>query len=138
MPDPVEAEADFSPGGAPVPIAFVYSLSEAAVLVCTLRAYGIFAFAFDYGTVSVAPPWMVALGGLRIVIPDSQRDEAVALLYEIDEGWTQPPRPYAPEPWFDLLLTIFVGFFAGMPPMPRARGLYAWRRRQAGSGSGAR
>jgi|GEM_PF-4918376 len=114
-----------------VPIAFVYSLSEALVLQCTLRAYGLLAFAFDYWSIAISPPWMVALGGIRVVVPLSQRDDAIALLYEIDEGWTAPPRPFVPEAWLSIPLTILFGFFFGFVPLPRTRGLYAWRRRQA-------
>lgn len=46
------------PSGSPeglAPIAFVYSQPEASVLVATLRAYGIQAFAFDQDTIYVAP-----------------------------------------------------------------------------------
>jgi hypothetical protein len=128
------------PEGAPnavAIIAFVYSQPEALVLVCALRAYGIAAFAFDYGTISVVPPWMTALGGIRIAIPAAQRDDAIALLYEIDEGWCRPPRPFAPEAWLNIALTVTIGLF-GLTPPPRIRGLYAWRRRQADSGSPAR
>ena len=121
-----------------VPIAFVYSLSEALVLQCALRAYGMLAFPFDYWAIAVSPPWMVALGGIRVVVPCSQREDAIALLYEIDEGWTAPPRPFAREAWLSIPLTIIFGFIFCFVPMPRARGLYAWRRRQAESGSPAR
>lgn len=121
-----------------VPIAFVYSLPEAVVLVCTLRAYGIMAYHFDYWTLSIAPDWMVGLGGVRINVPASRRDDAIALMYEIDQGWVQPPRPYAKEAWLSILLAILVLYYVWVPPMPRARGSYAWRRRQAESGSSAR
>lgn len=112
-----------------VPIAFVYSLSEAAVLECTLRAYGILAFQPDYWTSTIDPPLMVALGGLRIAVPESRREDAIALLYEIDQGWTAPPRPFVPEAWLSIPLTILFGFVCGFVPPPRARGSYAWRRR---------
>jgi hypothetical protein len=118
------------PSGAAV-IAFVYSQPEARVLVCTLRAHGIAAFAFDSGTISAAPNWMLALGGIRIVIPAAQRDDAIELLYEIDLGWTCPPRPYAGQAWLSILLTVLLGFVFLVAPTPRARGLYAWRRRQS-------
>ena len=110
-----------------------------------LRALGlaciaacIAAFAFDAGTISVSPPWMVALGGIRIAIPAAQRDEAIELLYEIDQGWSCPPRPYARQAWLSILLSILIGFFLLVAPPPRIRGLYAWRRRQAESDSSPR
>lgn len=117
-------------------IAFVYSQPEARVLVCTLRAYGIAAFAFDEGTISAMPNWMTALGGIRVFVPDAQRDDAIGLLYEIDGGWTCAPRPYAKQPFLSVALTILLGFIllVAAPP-PRVRGLYAWRRRQSDSGS---
>ncbi len=129
MTEPEEPEA----GGSPdrfVPIAFLYSLPEAAVLECTLRAYGIPAFQPDYWTGSIEPPWMVAIGGLRVEVPESRRDDAIALLYEIDRGWTRPPNIYAKENWLNVLLAILVVLFTMVPPPPRARGSYAWRRRQ--------
>jgi hypothetical protein len=116
-------------------IAFVYSQPEAAVLVCTLRAYGFAAFAFDSGTISVTLPWLTALGGIRVALPAEERDDAIALLYEIDEGWVAPPRPYTREAWLSIVLTLLIGYYCMVPPPPRARGLYAWRRRQAESGS---
>jgi hypothetical protein len=76
---------------------------------------------------------MVALGGLRVVVPDSRRDDAIALLYEIDQGWTAPPRIYAKEAWLNILLALLVVLFVWVPPPPRARGSYAWRRREAES-----
>jgi hypothetical protein len=138
MPDPIRSEVERPPPDATAPIAFVYSQPEASVLVCTLRAYGIIAFAFDYGTISVMPPWMVALGGIRVAIPASQWEDAIALLSEIDEGWACPPRAYASEAWVSIGLSLISFFLGAGPPPPRARGLYAWRRRQAESGSGAR
>ena len=120
-----------SPPDRLVPIAFVYSLPEAAALQCALRAYGIFALQPDYWTSTVQPPWMVALGGIRIWVPESQWEDAIALLYEIDQGWARPPRIYAKEGWLNTLLAVLVLIFALVPPPPRARGLYAWRRRRA-------
>ena len=130
-------EPECRPGAAV--IAFVYSQPEARVLVCTLRAYGIAAFAFDEGTISANPNWMTALGGIRVFVPGVQRDEAIALLYEIDEGWTCPPPPYARQALISIALTILLGFVvpAAAPP-PRIRGHYAWRRRQSDSGSSER
>jgi hypothetical protein len=136
MTKPDEPEGH-SPDGRPTLIAIVYSLPEARVLECTLRAYGIVAFAFDYWTVAICPPWMVALGGIRVVVPAHQREDAIALLYEIDEGWTAPPRAFARNAGLNIILTIICGFVLGITPMPRVRGLYAWRRRQAESGSPA-
>jgi hypothetical protein len=114
-----------------LPIAFVYSVPEAAALECTLRAYGIFALQPDYLITTIAPPWMVALGGIRVSVAASQWDDAIALLYEIDRGWTPPPNSYAKEGWLNIVLAVLILWYVWVPPPPRARGSYAWRRRQA-------
>ena len=121
-----------------VPIAFVYSQPEAWVLVATLRAYGIQAFAFDQDTIYVAPWLMTALGGIRILVPSGQKEDAAALLADLDGGWTCPPRAFADERWVSWgtsVVALLMG--AGAPP-PRIRGDYRWRRLQSESGSSGR
>ena len=134
MPEPEAAD----PADGLAPIAFVYSQPEASVLVATLRAYGIQAFAFDQDTIYVAPWLMTALGGIRILVPKEQEEDAIALLADIDGGWTCPPRAFADELWVSwgtTLVALFMG--AGAPP-PRIRGHYRWRRGQSDSGSSTR
>ena len=121
-----------------VPIAFVYSQPEASVLVATLRAYGIRAFAFDQDTIYVAPWLMTALGGIRILVPSGQKEDATALLADLDGGWTCPPRAFADERWVSWATSVIAFFLdAGAPP-PRVRGDYGWRRPQSDSGSSTR
>ena len=131
---PERAPSD-SPAGL-VPIAFVYSQPEASVLVATLRAYGIQAFAFDQDTIYVAPWLMTALGGIRILVPSEQEEDAAALLAELDGGWTCPPRAFADERWVSWgtsVVALLMG--AGAPP-PRIRGAYRWRRQSESESSG--
>ena len=134
MPDSDRADA---PEGL-VPIAIVYSQPEASVLTATLRAYGVQAFAFDQDTLYVAPWLMTALGGIRIVVPEEQKEDAAALLADIDGGWTCPPRAFADERWVSWATSVIAFFLdAGAPP-PRVRGDYGWRRSQSDSGSSTR
>jgi hypothetical protein len=90
MPD--REEAGPSPDSLAV-IAIVYSMPEAAVLVATLNAYGLFAVPRNRWHISIQPPLMVALGGIWIAIPCHQEEDALALLEAIDTGWRPPPAP---------------------------------------------
>jgi hypothetical protein len=134
MPEPNPAAA---PEGL-VPIAFVYSQPEASVLVATLRAYGLHAFAFDQDTLYVAPWLMTALGGIRVVVPEKQKEDAVALLADIDAGWSCPPRAFADERWVSWATSVITFFLILVAPPPRVRGDYGWRGAQSGSDSGPR
>src|SRR5688572_6092044 len=70
--------------GALAPIAYVYSQPEASVLIATLRAYGFAAMSLDQDTIYVAPWLMLALGGIGVVVPADQEEDALALLEAID------------------------------------------------------
>jgi hypothetical protein len=109
------------------PIAIVWSMPEAAVLVTTLAAYGFLALPRNQGHISAAPTLMIALGGIWITVPREQLEDAVSLMSEIDTGWRCPPPPLAREPWLNALVTLLAGITLGVTPMPRARGLYRWR-----------
>src|SRR4051812_46311277 len=95
MPEPPEAV----PPDSLAVIAIVYSMPEAAVLVATLNAYGIFALPRNRWHISFQPPWVVALGGIWIAVPRNQKEDALALLEEIDMGWRPPPRPFTDNAW---------------------------------------
>ena len=126
MPD----EADLAPAEAAdgfAPIALVYSLPEASVLLATLHAYGIAALAHSQGTVSVLPTHAVALGGIGIMVAPAQLEDALALLETIDGGWIAPPPAYADEAWVNGGLSIGLFALGGVVPMPRTRGVYRWR-----------
>ena len=123
---PEAEEADLRDGL--TPIAFVYSQPEASVLVATLRAYGIPAFAFDQDTIYAAPWLMTAVGGIRVLVPVEQKADALALLADIDGGWTCPPRAFADERWVSWATSVITFFMIFVAPPPRVRGDYDWRR----------
>jgi hypothetical protein len=110
------------------PVAIVCSMPEASVLLATLRAYGIHALPRNQAHVSITPSLMIALGGICVAVPPTQLDDAVALLSAIDEGWTCPPPPLARNGLVNGFLSVLMTVFLGAPPMPRAPGLYRWRR----------
>jgi hypothetical protein len=110
-----------------VPIAIVYSLPEAGVLVATLQAYGIAVIARNQGTVSVNPPWILALGGIAIAVARGQHADSIALLEEIDGGWTVPPNAWTDNHLANCALSVAMAAFAGAIPPPRRKGRYAWR-----------
>jgi hypothetical protein len=116
------------------PIAIVYSIPEAMVLLATLRAYGIFALPRNHGHISVAPSLMLALGGVWITVAPDQVEDAVALMEEVDQGWQCPPPLISDAPWLSGLYSIGITFM-GAPPMPRAPGIYRWRSARDASGN---
>jgi hypothetical protein len=118
------AEAAASGGFAP--IAIVYSLPEASVLIATLSAYGFAAVTLNQGTISVDPHLMLALGGIAVAVAPEQYDDAIALLEEIDGGWTLPPNPLAEDDVANGALAAAMAVF-GVVGAPRLRGRYAWR-----------
>jgi hypothetical protein len=128
MPDAAPPET-FADGF--VPIAFVYSRPEAAVLEATLRAYGIAAFVRNEGHVAVQTPLLVALGGLCVAVAPEQLDDAIALLHAIDEGWTRPKSPLALRRPLRAAGTILTFLLLFAPPTPRIRGEYLWRIRES-------
>jgi hypothetical protein len=135
------AEPDNSPGepggGAPVAIAHVYSQVEADVLAATLRAYGFTVLAGSRGAISVMPDLMVALGGIPIMVPGDEAAEAVALMAEIDGGWSCPDAPFDDSPAVNGAVSVGSTLLGG-PPMPRVEGEYAWRPAQRRSDPSAR
>jgi ABC-type branched-subunit amino acid transport system permease subunit len=113
-------------GGGLTVIAHVYSQPEAAVLTATLAAYGFETIAGSRGAISVMPDLMVALGGIPIAVRSEDAADAVALLEEIDTGWTAPPPPFDPNEAVNGATSVASAALGGVP-MPRIRGDYAWR-----------
>jgi hypothetical protein len=108
------------------PIAIVYSLSEATVLLATLRAYGFFGLPRNQGHISVVPGLMLALGGIWITVPREQAEDAIALMEEIDQGWSRPSLTISGAPTLNRIAWVaMIVCFA--PPMPRVPGIYRWR-----------
>ena len=128
MPDPASADGFEA-------IAVVYSQPEAAVLLATLRAYGIFALPKNQAHISVAPSLMVALGGTWITVPPEKRADAIALLSAIDRGWRPPPPPIVHQVWLSRIFSLCMTFLLGVPPMPRIPGLYGWAASPASPGA---
>jgi hypothetical protein len=108
------------------PIAVVFSQPEAAVLLTTLRAYGILALPKNQAHIAIVPSLMLALGGTWITVPPERKEDALALLKEIDAGWRPPPPPIVDEVWLSRILSVCMTFLLGAPPMPRIPGYYAW------------
>jgi hypothetical protein len=107
-------------------IAHVYSPAEADVLAATLRAYGFDVHAGSRAAISVMPDLLVALGGIPISVRASEWDDAVALMAEIDQGWTSPAPPFTDHEAVSGAVSIGSTLLGG-PPMPRIEGDYAWR-----------
>jgi hypothetical protein len=118
---PDQAEALFRP------IATVYSLPEAAVLLSVLRANGILVYAGSHAIIAIDPNLMVALGGIQINVRASQFEDAVALFEASDGGWTRPPPSYARNQLLSALIALGLFLFCGIAPPPRARGIYHWQ-----------
>ena len=107
-------------------IAHVYSPAEADVLAATLQAYGLTVYAGSRAAISVMPDMMVALGGIPICVPAHEVDEAVALMGEIDQGWSEPAAPFDDNAAVNGAVSIGSTLLGG-PPMPRIEGEHAWR-----------
>jgi hypothetical protein len=118
-------------------IAHVYSQPEADVLVATLQAYGFTVLAGSRGAISIMPDLMVALGGLPIVVPTEQAEDAIALMAEIDQGWSCPAAPFDDDPAVNGAVSIGSALLGGVP-MPRVEGDYAWRPRRRDQGPSTR
>ena len=73
-------EAMAQASGAPVVVAHAYRWHEAQMAAAMLRAAGIPADVLDALNHNAQPMAGLALGGMRLVVPPSRRDEALALL----------------------------------------------------------
>ena len=124
-------------GGGPVAIAHVYSQVEADVIAATLQAYGFTVVAGSRGAISVMPYLMVGLGGIPIAVAAGEAEEAIALMAEIDGGWSCPEAPFDSDPAINGAVSLGSTLLGG-PPMPRVEGDYAWRPRQPRPGPSAR
>ncbi|WP_263566451.1 hypothetical protein [Paracoccus sp. DMF] len=105
----------------PAVIAHAYRWHEAQLAAAALRAAGLPAEIRDGHTGALMPHAGIALGGFRLIVPASRRDEALAMLAGL-------PPPRATQPlWLGCVLAFLVwwggiGGMAGMPPM--MSGLY--------------
>jgi hypothetical protein len=76
--------------------------------------------------ISIMPDLMVALGGLPIIVPTGEAEDAIALMAEIDGGWNCPAAPFDEDPAVNGAVSIGSTLLGGVP-MPRVEGDYAWR-----------
>lgn len=105
-------------------IAHAYRWHEAALSVALLQASGLSPAVLDGQAHSMMPHAGIALGGMRIVVPASQRDEAIAILSAVPE-----PRASLPI-WVKLVfafLFLWVGALSFANVVPIMSGLYLRR-----------
>jgi len=101
-------------------VAITYSQPETAVMLSIFAFYDIPAYALGSGHASVAPTWMVALGGLQIRVHAEALDDARALLAEIAER-PQAVRPFIiPEPILNGVIAV-LSCGLGLMPVPPTR-----------------
>ena len=105
--------------GDPVVIAHAYRWHEAQMAAGMLRACGIHAGILDPLTQNMMPEAGLALGGMRLVVPPSQRAEALALLQSM-------PLPSTRMTWARKLIFALLVWWCGAAPM--MSGLYPLRR----------
>ena len=88
-------EDESEPGGRAAILKVSYSLPEAVVLVSALRSAGVPADIAEYFHVSVVWHHLVAVQGLRIVVPDARINDARELMawQAPDYIATERPRP---------------------------------------------
>ena len=100
-------------GGRLVTIAWVYNYSELYPLVCLLRTNGVAASVLDEG--HVRTQWItVALGGLRVAVPDEQLPLAREILAAVDSRPVRSPWGFA-----DIAVFVMLALFFGVPPPAR-------------------
>ena len=84
-------EAAHLASGGPVVIAHAYRQHEAQLAASMLRAAGIRAGIADPLIHNTMPESGLALGGMRLMVPPSQPDEALALLASVPLPQTRMP-----------------------------------------------
>ena len=115
-------EAMAQASGAPVVVAHAYRWHEAQMAAAMLRAAGIPADVLDALNHNAQPMAGLALGGMRLVVPPSRRDEALALL-------ASTPLPRARMTLGRVLLFVVLLWWCGAGPM--MSGLYLRRPEEA-------
>jgi len=102
-------------------VARTYSLPECVAIVSMLRGYGIPATAHPWEAATVNARLMVAIGGMRIFVPDVHFADAQALLWA-----AEPYEPYFAGDWSDtrwinIFFAVLFFILAGFVPPPRVR-----------------
>lgn len=105
-------------------IAQVYSTTQAALTISALEGAGISVTIPGLHTLNTVPHWAMAMGGLPVLTPTREADEARALLNHIDAApgtsSTEPHQPAAPSPWAKALMAV-VYLLTGTAPAWHAR-----------------
>jgi hypothetical protein len=118
----------------------VYSPMHADLLVSRLVDEGIDARLENRATLSVMPIWTVALGGLKVVVPEEQYEEARLLLEKLDAGAEALPDDETDKcpkcgnaksierrvGFFGWLSAIFFGLFGAPLPATRMQKRCRW------------
>lgn len=96
-----------------------YSVLEAKICVSMLDGHGIFAFA-PTEVAGNASHLMTAIGGIPVMVVDTDYDAAVALLADVKapEPPSAKPRKSRPKALFDGIVALLVLLFTGVPPAP--------------------
>lgn len=93
-----------------VVIAHAYRWPDAQMAVASLRAAGIDCQLLDTNTHNTMPQAGFALGGMRLVVPKAQTDEAITLL---SSGFM--PKRHS---WPMLVLLCLIFLWVHVPPVP--------------------
>lgn len=97
-------------------VAITYRQPETAVILSMLEAYGIPAYALGAETARTVPPYTLALGGIRIRVPNSDAADARALLNEAAERESEIPPDDLEGRIGNGLLSFVMTILGGTPP----------------------
>jgi hypothetical protein len=102
-------------------VAISYSFPETVVITSMLRAYGIPSTTNPWQAVTVDPLWMVALGGMRISVPDVHFADAQALLWAAEPHESDWTGGWSEAGWANIVLSVLFLVVWGFAPPPRVR-----------------
>lgn len=97
--------------GGLIEVARAYLPHEALLAVALLQAEGIFATTFDMNTHATMPAAVVALGGIRVMVPAADAERAAALLDAVPQTVSHF-RPAI------VVVFIALSYFSAVPPIP--------------------
>jgi hypothetical protein len=105
------------PDDAFVTVHVSYSVSEADVFCCMLKAYGIPALVHGREVAGNAGHLMVALGGMEIRVPAEHKRDAIQLLAGIEKDTALPESDaFKRRPLLSSLMLSFSVFFGAYVP----------------------
>ena len=109
------------PGGL-TRIAQVYSTTEAMLIIAAMEAANFQVFVPGFQIHNTAPHLAVALGGIPVMVPDAQAEEAALFLSALESDdpgeapqnrIAKPPRPL----WLSLMIAAAYMFTGTAPPV---------------------